>query len=197
MVDPFAGRISFFKVISGCLKNDSTVENYARGESERMVHLSVVQGRQLIEVNELHAGDLGAVAKLRITQTGDTLGAKGHEVRIDPVPVPEPAMTYAIEPKSRADEDKLAPALHKLMEEDLQLRFYRDPQTSEFLVAGAGQLHIETVVSRLRRRFHTEVTLKSPKIPVSRNYSRKRQRPWPAQKADRRTRTIWRLQASH
>ncbi|MGA9720422.1 MAG: elongation factor G [Acidobacteriaceae bacterium] len=165
MVDPFAGRISFFKVISGCLKNDSTVENYARGESERMVHLSVVQGRQLIEVNELHAGDLGAVAKLRITQTGDTLGAKGHEVRIDPVPVPEPAMTYAIEPKSRADEDKLAPALHKLMEEDLQLRFYRDPQTSEFLVAGAGQLHIETVVSRLRRRFHTEVTLKSPKIP--------------------------------
>jgi elongation factor G len=165
MVDPFAGRISFFKVISGCLKNDSTVENYARGESERMVHLSVVQGRQLIEVNELHAGDLGAVAKLRITQTGDTLGAKGHEVMIDPVPVPEPAMTYAIEPKSRADEDKLAPALHKLMEEDLQLRFYRDPQTSEFLVAGAGQLHIETVVSRLRRRFHTEVTLKSPKIP--------------------------------
>lgn len=165
MVDPFAGRISFFKVISGCLKNDSTVENYARGESERMVHLSVVQGRQLIEVNELHAGDLGAVAKLRITQTGDTLGAKGHEVLIDPVPVPEPAMTYAIEPKSRADEDKLAPALHKLMEEDLQLRFYRDPQTSEFLVAGAGQLHIETVVSRLRRRFHTEVTLKSPKIP--------------------------------
>ena len=165
MVDPFAGRISFFKVISGCLKNDTTVENYARGETERMAHLSVVQGRQLIEVTELHAGDLGAVAKLRITQTGDTLGAKGHEVLIDPVPVPEPAMTYAIEPKSRADEDKLAPALHKLMEEDLQLRFYRDPQTNEFLVAGAGQLHIETVVSRLRRRFHTEVTLKSPKIP--------------------------------
>lgn len=165
MIDPFAGRISFFKVISGCLKNDCTVQNYARGEMEKMSHLSVVQGRQLIEVSELHAGDLGAVAKLRVTQTGDTLGAKGHEVLIDPVPMPEPAMTYAIEPKTRADEDKLAPALHKLMEEDLQLRFYRDPQTSEFLVAGAGQLHIETVVSRLRRRFHTEVTLKSPKIP--------------------------------
>jgi elongation factor G len=165
MIDPFAGRISFFKVISGCLKNDTTVENYARGETEKMSHLSIMQGRQLIEVSELHAGDLGAVAKLRVTQTGDTLGTKGHEVLIDPVPVPEPAMTYAIEPKSRSDEDKLAPALHKLMEEDLQLRFYRDPQTNEFLVAGAGQLHIETVVSRLRRRFHTEVTLKSPKIP--------------------------------
>jgi elongation factor G len=165
MVDPFAGRISFFKVISGSVRTDASVENYARGEMERLAHLSVVQGRQLIEVSELHAGDLGAVAKLRITQTGDTLGAKGHDVLIDPVPVPEPAMTYAIEPKSRADEDKLAPALHKLMEEDLLLRFYRDPQTNEFLVAGAGQLHIETVVSRLKRRYHTEVTLKSPKIP--------------------------------
>src|SRR6201996_8860751 len=165
MVDPFAGRISFFKVLSGCVKNDASVENYTRGETERLSHLSIVQGRKLTEVPELHAGDLGAVAKLRVSQTGDTLGAKGHEVLIEPVPVPEPAMTYAIEPKSRADENKLAPALHKRMEEDLLLRFYRDPQTNEFLVAGAGQLHIEAVVSKLRRRFHTEVTLKSPKIP--------------------------------
>jgi elongation factor G len=165
LVDPFAGRISFFKVISGCVKNDASVENYGRGETERMAHLAIMQGRKLIEVGELHAGDLGAVAKLRVTQTGDTLGAKGNDVLIEPVPVPEPAMTYAIEPKTRADEDKLAPALHKLMEEDLLLRFYRDPQTNEFLLAGAGQLHIETVVSKLRRRFHTEVTLKSPKVP--------------------------------
>jgi len=165
MVDPFAGRISFFKVISGIVKNDASVENYSRGESERLAHLSIVQGRKLTEVPELHAGDLGAVAKLRVSQTGDTLGAKGHDVLMDPAPVPEPAMTYAIEPKTRADEDKLAPALHKLMEEDLMLKFYRDPQTNEFLVAGAGQMHIETVVSRLRRRFHTEVTLKAPKVP--------------------------------
>jgi elongation factor G len=165
IVDPFAGKISFFKVISGCIRNDASVENYARRETERLTHLAVVQGRKLSEVSELHAGDLGAVAKLRVSETGDTLGAKGHEVQIEPVPVPEAAMTYAIEPKSRADEDKLAPALHKLMEEDLLLRFYRDPQTNEFLLAGAGQLHIEAVVSRLRRRFHTEVTLKSPKVP--------------------------------
>ncbi|HEX4154745.1 MAG TPA: elongation factor G [Acidobacteriaceae bacterium] len=165
LVDPFAGRISFFKIISGSLKNDAALENYSRGESERLSHLAIAQGRKLIEVGELHAGDLGAVAKLRVTQSGDTLGVKGQEVLIEPVPVAEPAMTYAIEPKSRADEDKLAPALHKLMEEDLLLRFYRDPQTSEFLLAGAGQLHIETVVSKLRRRFHTEVTLKSPKVP--------------------------------
>ena len=165
MVDPFAGRISFFKVISGSVKNDASVENYTRGDSERLAHLSIVQGRKLTDVPELHAGDLGAVAKLRVSQTGDTLGAKGHDVLMEPAPVPEPAMTYAIEPKTRADEDKLAPALHKLMEEDLLLKFYRDPQTNEFLVAGAGQMHIETVVSRLRRRFHTEVTLKAPKVP--------------------------------
>ncbi|MCU1313784.1 MAG: fusA 1 [Acidobacteriaceae bacterium] len=165
MIDPFAGRISLFKVISGCIKNDISLENYNRGETERLAHLSIVQGRKLSEVGELHAGDVGAVAKLRVTQTGETMGAKGHDVLIEPAAVPEPAMTYAIEPKSRADEDKLAPALHKLMEEDLLLRFYRDPQTNEFLLAGAGQLHIETVVSRLKRRFHTEVTLKSPKVP--------------------------------
>ncbi len=165
MVDPFAGRISFFKVISGSVRSETSVENYARGETERIAHLAIMQGRKLVEVSELHAGDLGAVAKLRVTQTGDTLGAKGKAVLIDRAPVPEPAMTYAIEPKSRADEDKLAPALHRLMEEDLGLRFYRDPLTNEFLVAGAGQLHIEAVVSRLRRRFHTEVTLRSPKVP--------------------------------
>lgn len=165
MVDPFAGRISFFKVISGCIKNDASLENYARSEVERLSHLCIMQGRRMVEVSELHAGDLGAVAKLRVTQTGDTLGAKGQQLFVEPAGMPEPAMTYAIEPKTRADEDKLAPALHKLMEEDLFLRFYRDPQTNEFLLAGAGQPHIEAVVSKLKRRYHTEVILKAPKVP--------------------------------
>ena len=165
MTDPFAGRISFFKVIGGVVKNDATVENYTRRDQERLAHLSVMQGRKAIEVPELHAGDLGAVAKLRVTLTGDTLGQKGSEVQIDLFPLPEPAMTYAIEPKSRADEDKLAPAIHKLMEEDLLIRFFRDPQTNEFLIAGAGQPHIEAIVSRLKKRYHAEVTLKSPKVP--------------------------------
>jgi elongation factor G len=165
MTDPFAGRISFFKVISGMVKTDATVQNYTRQEQERLAHLSIMQGRKAVEVGELHAGDLGAVAKLRVTLTGDTLGEKGNEVFIEPVSMPEPAMTYAIEPKTRADEDKLAPALHKLMEEDAMVRFFRDPQTNEFLVAGAGQPHIEAIVSKLKRRYHTEVTLKAPKVP--------------------------------
>jgi len=165
MTDPFSGRITFFKVISGCIKNDMTVENYTRRGQERLVHLSVMQGRKAVEVAELHAGDLGAVAKLRDTLTGDTLGAKGAEIQVDLLPLPEPAMTYAIEPKSRADEDKLAPAIHKLMEEDLLIKFFRDPLTNEFLIGGAGQPHIEAIVSRLKKRYHAEVHLKAPKVP--------------------------------
>jgi len=165
MTDPFAGKISFFKVVSGVAKNDMTVQNFTRQEAERLTHLSIMQGRKAVEVQELHAGDMGAVAKLRTTLTGDTLGDKAHEIFLEPVPMPEPAMMYAIEPKSRADEDKLAPSLHKLMEEDQMVRFFRDPQTNEFLVAGAGQPHIEAIVSKLKRRYHTEVTLKAPKVP--------------------------------
>src|SRR5260370_65442 len=165
MIDPFAGKISFFKVVSGKVKNDMVVQNFVRHEPEKMAHLAIMQGRKAVEVSELHAGDLGAVAKLRTTLTADTLGDKAHEIFMEPMPMPEPAMTYAIEPKSRADEDKLAPALHRLMEEDQMVRFFRDPQTNEFLVAGSGQQHIEAIVSRLKRRYHTEVTLKAPKVP--------------------------------
>jgi elongation factor G len=165
MTDPFSGRITFFKVLSGIVRNDATVENYTRRGQERFSHLGVMQGRKAIEVPELHAGDLGAVAKLRDTLTGDTLGQKGAEIQVDMPPFPEPAMTYAIEPKSRADEDKLAPAIHKLMEEDRLIRFFRDPQTNEFLIAGAGQPHIEAIVSRLKKRYHAEVVLKAPKVP--------------------------------
>ena len=165
MTDPFAGRITFFKVFSGIVKNDATVANYSRQGVEKLAHLAIMQGHTAVPVSELHAGDLGAVAKLRETFTCDTLGDKGHEIFFEPVCMPEAAMTYAIEPKSRADEDKLAPAVHKMMEEDLLVRFFRDAQTNEFLIAGAGQPHIEAIVSKLRRLYHTEVTLKAPKVP--------------------------------
>ena len=165
MTDPFAGRISFFKVFSGVLKNDATAQNYSRRTAEKFSHLSIMQGRTAVAVGELHAGDIGAIAKLRETLTGDTLGDKSAEIFYEPVTMPEPAMTWAIEPKSRADEDKLAPAVHKLMEEDLMVRFFRDSQTNEFLIAAAGQPHIEALVSKLRKRYHTEVNLKAPRVP--------------------------------
>jgi elongation factor G len=163
--DAFAGRISYFKVFSGVLKNDATVLNYGRGVQEKFAHISTMQGKTAVPVPELHAGDIGAVAKLKDTLTGDTLGDKSAPIQYPRVKLPEPAITFAIEPKSRADEDKLGPGLHKLMEEDAMLRFFRDPQTQEFLIAGTGQQHIEVVVAKLKKRYHTEVVLKAPKVP--------------------------------
>ncbi len=163
--DPFAGQISFFKVFAGCAHNNDSVLNYKQRTQEKLAHLSTMQGKHPVPVMELHAGDLGAVAKLKNTHTGDTLGDPARPVLYEPAKQPEPAIAFAIEPKTRADEDKLANALHRIMEEDTLVRFYRDPQTHEFLIAGTGQQHIEIVVSKLRRRYHTEVTLKAPKIP--------------------------------
>jgi len=163
--DPFAGRITFFKVFSGVLKNDATLQNFTRNTSEKFAHLSAMQGKTAVPVNELHAGDIGAVAKLKDTLTGDSLGDRNGVIQYPQVTFAEPAITFAIEPKTRADEDKLSNGIHKLMEEDAMLRFFRDPQTKEFLIAGTGQQHIEVVVSKLKHRYHTEVNLKAPKVP--------------------------------
>lgn len=163
--DAFAGRISYFKVFSGVLKNEATVQNFSRGSTEKLSHISIMQGKTAAPVTELHAGDIGAVAKLKDTLTGDTLGDKSAPIQYPRVKLPEPAITFAIEPKSRADEDKLGPGIHKLMEEDAMLRFFRDAQTQEFLIAGTGQQHIEVVVAKLKKRYHTEVVLKAPKVP--------------------------------
>jgi elongation factor G len=163
--DPFAGRISYFKVFSGVVKNDVSVQNFTRGTQEKLAHISIMQGKTAVPVTELHAGDIGAVAKLRETLTGDTLGDKAAPIQYPKVKLPEPAITFAIEPKSRADEDKLGTGIHKLMEEDAMLRFFRDPQTKEFLIAGTGQQHIEVAVSKMKKRYHTEVNLKAPKVP--------------------------------
>ena len=163
--DPFAGRISYFKVFSGVLRNDAALVNFTRGTQEKLAHISIMQGKTAVPVTELHAGDIGAVAKLKDTLTGDTLGDKSAPIQYPHVKLPEPAITFAIEPKTRADEDKLGPGIHKLMEEDAMLRFFRDPQTKEFLIAGTGQQHIEVVVAKMRKRYHTEVNLKAPKVP--------------------------------
>ncbi|MGH9358496.1 MAG: elongation factor G [Terriglobia bacterium] len=165
LADPFAGRVSYFKVMSGVLRNDATATNFSRGGTEKFAHIAAVQGKAQVPVSELRAGDLGAVAKLRDTLTGDTLGDRSSPVLYPKLVLAEPAISFAIEPKSRGDEDKLSTAIHRLTEEDLLLRFSRDPQTNEFLLAGSGQQHVEVAVSKLKRRFNVEVTLKAPKIP--------------------------------
>jgi elongation factor G len=165
LADPFAGRLSFLKVYSGILKNDATVYNLSKSGQERLSHLSIPQGKTPIEVAELHAGDIGVVAKLKDTVTGDTLGDKESPVFYPSLVFPEPLITFAIEPKSRGDEDKISTALHRILEEDPTLRFGRDQQTNEMLLSGMGQIHIETVVSRLKKRFGVDVNLKTPKVP--------------------------------
>ena len=165
VADPFAGRVSYFKVMSGVVKNEANLTNFNRGGGERLSHIAVVQGKTQTAVAEIHAGDIGAVAKLKDTLTGDTLGEKGAPIVYPNVKLAEPAISFAIEPKSRGDEDKLSTAIHRMLEEDLLLRFSRDPQTKEFLLSGAGQQHVEVAVSKLKRRFNIEVTLKAPKIP--------------------------------
>ena len=165
LADAFSGRINYFKVKSGVLKNDATLNNYNRGIQERFQHIQVVQGKQLTEVGELHAGDIGAIAKLKESVTGETLGDKAAPIYYAAAKLPEPSITFAIEPKTRADEDKIGVSIHKILEEDPALRFSRDPQTKEFLLAGSGQQHIEVVVAKLHKRYHVDLTLKPPKVP--------------------------------
>jgi elongation factor G len=165
VADPFAGRITLFRVMNGTIKSDSTVHNLTRDTPERLGALMVMQGKTPTTVPELRAGDLGAVAKLKDTLTNDTLADKGLGLSFPPLKFPEPVLSYAIEPKSRGDEDKISSSMHRLEEEDPTIRYVRDPQTHELLLAGQGQLHIEVTVAKLKRRFGVEVNLKPPRIP--------------------------------
>ena len=165
IADPFAGRITMLRVVSGALKSDATVNNATRDAAERLGHLLVLQGKAQTHVPELKAGDLGAVAKLKDTHTSDVIADKGNKVRYPPITFPEPVLSYAIEPKSRGDEDKISSAMHRLEEEDPSIKYARDPQTTELLLSGQGQLHIEVTVAKLKRRFGVEVNLKPPRIP--------------------------------
>ncbi len=163
--DPFAGRVTFFKVTSGLIKDDAHLNNMRSSVNERLAHIATPFGKTLQPVTELRAGDIGVVAKLKDTLTGDTLCEKNSCVIFRGVAIPEPSIAYAISAKTRNDEDRLSTAIHKILEEDRSLRFYRDPQTKEFLLAGNGQQHVEVVVSRLKRRYGVEVQLNAPKIP--------------------------------
>jgi elongation factor G len=163
--DPFAGRITFFKVMSGCIKNDQHLMDVQKSSDERLAHIGSPLGKTIMPVNELHAGDIGAVAKLKEALTGHTLADKSSMIEFEPVRLPEPSIAFAVEAKSRQDEDRMGNAINRLLEEDPSLRFYRDPQTKDFLVAGAGQQHVEVVVSRMKKRYGVDVTLKAPKIP--------------------------------
>jgi elongation factor G len=163
--DPFSGRVSLFRVFSGTLKSDSTYWNTSRDHEERIGKLQLVQGKQQIPVPELRAGDIGAVAKLKDVHTGETLSAKDHPIVLPHIEYPEAAISFAIEAKTRGDEDKLSTAIARIIEEDPTIRFARDEQTKEFLISGQGQLHVEIVVSKLKKKYGVDVILHPPKVP--------------------------------
>ena len=163
--DPFTGRISLFRVYSGTLTTELQPYNVNKSVTERFGSIVLLQGKTQITVPRLHAGDIAAVAKLKETQTGDTLCDKAQLIVYPAVKWIEPVISFAIEPKSRGDEEKISTAIHKLMDEDLGLRYTREPQTKEFLISGQGQMHVEMAVARLKKRYGVEVLLHPPKVP--------------------------------
>ena len=163
--DAFSGRLSYFRVASGVLANDAVVYNHDKRTTEKFARISIPQGKASSPVPAIHAGDLGVVAKLKGSTTGDSLGSKDSPVVFPKVELPPPSIAYAIQPKTRQDEDRLGTTVVRVLEEDPSLQFYRDPQTQEFLLAGNGQQHIDIVCSKLRKRYNVNVELRAPKVP--------------------------------
>jgi elongation factor G len=163
--DPFAGRINLFRVYSGVMKHDTQVVNARTQNRERIGQLLVFSGKDNKHVDEFGPGDIGAVAKLKETRAGDWLVAKAHDVAMPQVKLPNPVMAFAIEPKSKGDEEKVSTALRRLQEEDPTIDVHRDVQTGEQIVAGLSQIHVEVIIERMRERFGAEVNLKPPRVP--------------------------------
>jgi elongation factor G len=163
--DPFAGRINLLRVYQGVLRADSQVLNTRAHVKERIGQLLVASGKDVQHVQEFGPGDIGAVAKLKETRAGDWLAARDEPIAMPRLKLPAPVMAFAVEPKSRGDEDKVLSSLRRLQEEDPTIDLHRDQQTSEQIVAGLSQVHVEVIVDRLRDRFGVEVTLKPPRVP--------------------------------
>jgi elongation factor G len=165
VADPFSGRITVFRVLSGTLNHDTTLVNSRTHGKERMGQLLTLQGKEHHQVPEFGAGDIGAVAKLKETVTGDLLLASDKTVDIPRIQFPEPVMSFAVTAKAKGDEDKVTQSLRRLSEEDPSLLARRDAQTGELVLAGMSQMHVEVAVSRLKSRFGVEVELHQPRVP--------------------------------
>jgi elongation factor G len=163
--DPYTGRISIMRIFSGKVNPDATVTNTTKLGDEKLSGLFFLQGKEQIPAGQCKVGDIVATAKLKNTSTGDTLSAKGSGVLFPTISFPEPSISFAIKPKTRADEDRISQAIHRITEEDPTARITRDPETNELIIAGNGQLHVEIITNRLKKRFSVNVELKPPKIP--------------------------------
>ncbi len=165
VADPYAGRLSIFRVYSGKMVSDSTVFNVNRATPERFGQLFLLEGKGQKPVPELGPGAFGAVAKLKETVTGDTLASEARPILLAPPPTPKTMITFAVEPKAKGEEDKAFSAIQKLAEEDPSLRLSRNTETKEILISGMGAVHIEATAEKMKRKFGVEVNLTLPKVP--------------------------------
>ena len=165
IADPYAGRLTLFRVYSGKLNSDSAVYNATRKVTEKFGHIFYLEGKSQKQAETLVPGDIAGVAKLKDTVTGDTLASEKAPIIFEKVPVPPPIMSFAVEPKSRGDEDKIASSINRLMEEDPTIVFSRNTQTREMILSGMGQVHIEVNIEKMKRKFGVEVNLNTPKVP--------------------------------
>ena len=163
--DPHIGKLTLFRVYSGTLRADSTLLNPTRGAKERMGHVSWLQGKTQKNVEALGPGEIGVAQKLKETQTGDTLGDEAHPFELPRITFPEPAINFAVQPKSRGDEDKISLALARIAEEDPTVHHHFDPETKQLLISGVGSLHVEMTVERMKRKYNVDVSLLPPRIP--------------------------------
>ena len=162
--DPFVGKMSFFKVMSGTLKKDTMLKNLTTGQTEKIARIYCMRGKKQIEVDSLPCGDLGMTAKLANTNTNDTLSALENALPYKKIKYPESFMQMSIEPLSKGDEDKISTGINRLLEEDMTLKYENNAETKQMLLSGQGDIHLDVVVSKLKNRFGTSVVLNKPKI---------------------------------
>jgi len=171
--DPYVGKLTYLRVISGVVKADSHIWNANKGADERLGTLYVQRGKEQLAVPELRAGDIGVVAKLAATATGDTLCAREQQFTLPEIQFPSPVYSQSVHPTSKAGVDKLGPSLQRLVEEDPGLRLSRDPSTGEVILAGLGDAHLDVTVERLKRKFGVEVELSLPRVPYRETIAKK------------------------
>jgi elongation factor G len=165
LIDPFAGHLTYLRVLSGTLHADAPFVNAGRRVKEKGGHLFTILGKKYTPVQQISAGDIAAIAKLKDTQTGDTVCDEKHPILFARVPLPKPVFSFALEPKAKADIEKVSVGLHKLVEEDPMLEFTRNPETKEMVLGGMGQLHVDVTFEKLRRKYGVEVDIHVPKVP--------------------------------
>jgi elongation factor G len=165
LTDPHIGKLTLFRVFTGTVRSDSTLLNPGRGAKERMGHVAWLQGKTQKSVEALGPGEIGVAMKLKETLTGDTLADEAQPLELPRISFPEPAISFAIQPKTRGDEDKISNALARISEEDPTIHYHFDPETKQLLVAGLGNLHVEMTIERMKRKYNVDVNLLPPRIP--------------------------------